>query len=341
MNKIPVIFVVIAAVLISVFLAGPFYIIDEGEQAVVVEMGRLVDVITDAGLHIKIPFIDNVVRYPKKIMAWEGEQKSMPTREKQYIWVDVIARWRITDPRKFYESISTVSSAYPKLGDIIDSEVRTVVAENYLRETVRNSNLIIDEKTIASAPSQDTPDEQLVTSGDSMFEEFEKQLSSMIQEPGSSNEPIQKGRRKLAEEILGRSRKIVDGYGIELIDVVVRQIRYSDELTQSVYARMIKERNQIAQAFRSEGEGKKAEWLGRTDNEQRSILSAAYEQSEKIRGAADAEATSIYASAYNRDRAFFDFWRALESYRTTIPEFNKTLTTNMDYFRYLYSPEGR
>jgi membrane protease subunit HflC len=339
-RKIPVILVVTAAALAGVLLAGPFYVIDEGEQAVIVQMGRLVDVVTDAGLHIKIPFIDNVVRYPKRIMAWEGEQKSMPTREKQYIWVDVIARWRIADPQKFYESISAVPSAYPKLGDIIDSEVRTVVAENYLRETVRNSNLILEKlpDPISLPPAADTPEFE---DGDPVFENLENRLSAVIQEPGANNEPIQKGRRKLAEEILERSRRIVGEYGIELIDVVTRQIRYSDELTQSVYARMIKERNQIAQAFRSEGEGKKAEWLGRTDNEQRSILSAAYEQSEKIRGAADAEATSIYASAYNRDRAFFDFWRAMESYRTSIPKLDKTLTTNMDYFRYLYSPQGR
>jgi membrane protease subunit HflC len=334
MKKFPSTLVIIVVAAAAVLLAGPFYIVSEGEQAVVVQMGRLVNVVTEAGLHFKIPVIDNVVRYPKKIMAWEGEQKSMPTREKQYIWVDVIARWRISDPQKFYESIFSVSSAYPKLGDIIDSEVRTVVAENYLRESVRNSNIIL-EKTLIPPP-----DGQFET-GDSAAIEFEKQMDTMLQDPDSSAEPIQKGRRKLAEEILERSRRIVGEYGIDLIDVVTRQIRYSDELTQSVYARMIKERNQIAQRFRSEGEGKKAEWLGRTDNEQRSILSAAYEQSERIRGAADAEATAIYAAAYNRDRAFFDFWRAIESYRTTMPKFDKTLTTNMDYFRYLYSPEGR
>jgi membrane protease subunit HflC len=343
MNRIPAALIVTVAVIAAVLLSGPLYIVDEGEQAVVVQMGRLVDVVTDAGLHVKIPFIDNVVRYPKRIMAWEGEQKSMPTREKQYIWVDVIARWRITDPQKFYESISQVASAYPKLGDIIDSEVRTVVAENYLQETVRNSNLIMEKKS-ARISTQNTEVDGSDWAGEPPDDEFEKEsvsAASMMQEPGANNEPIQKGRRKLAEEILERSRRIVGEYGIELIDVVTRQISYSDELTQSVYARMIKERNQIAQEFRSKGEGKKAEWLGRTDNEQRSILSAAYEQSEKIRGKADAEASSIYASAYSRDRAFFDFWRAIESYRTTIPKFDKTLTTNMDYFRYLYSPQGR
>ncbi|MDR1446615.1 MAG: protease modulator HflC [Treponema sp.] len=316
--------VVLAVILIGLLIANPFYIIDEGEQAVIVQMGRLTDVITDAGFHVKLPFIDDVVRYPKRILAWDGEAKSMPTREKQYIWVDVTARWRISDPKKFYESITTIDGAYSKLAEVIDSEVRTVVAENYLRETVRNSNLILEKPSTADS----------LGIGDSIDME---QIPTLIQSEGSK-EPVARGRRQLAEEILLRSRRMVPEYGIELIDVVTRQIRYSDELTQSVYARMIKERNQIAQAFRSEGEGKKAEWMGRMDNERRSILSDAYEKAETIRGTADAEATRIYAEAYNQDRSFFDFWRALESYRTTMPKFDKTLSTDMDYFRYLYSP---
>jgi membrane protease subunit HflC len=287
-------------------------------------MGRLVKVVTGAGLHIKAPFIDSVVRYPRRIMAWDGEAKSMPTREKQYIWVDITARWRINDPQKFYESITTIDAAYQKLAEVIDSEVRTVIAENYLRETVRNSNIILEKS--------DTPDSLGI--GDSLAAE---QIPDLIQSEGSK-EPIARGRRQLAEEILARSRRMVPEYGIELIDVVTRQIRYNDELTQSVYARMIKERNQIAQAFRSEGEGKKAEWLGRMDNERRSILSDAYEKAEILRGTADAEAARIYADAYSRDQNFFDFWRAVESYRSTLPKFDKTLTTDMEYFRYLYSP---
>ena len=137
---------------------------------------------------------------------------------------------------------------------------------------------------------------------------------------------------------------MVPEYGIELIDVVTRQISYSDDLTPSVHARMIRERNQIAQAYRSAGEGSKAEWLGRMDNDKRSILSAAYERSEIIKGDADAIAARIYANAYNQTadrRSFYEFWRAIESYRQTMPNFDKTLTTDMDYFRYLYSADGR
>jgi membrane protease subunit HflC len=315
--------IIIGVIVIGTIIAGPVYVIEEGHQAVVVQMGKIVRVITDAGIYLKVPFIEEVVRYPKKIMTWDGEQKSIPTREKQYIFVDITARWRIADPAKFYEAIFTMETAYSRLGEVIDSEVRTVTAENYFRESVRNSNIILDRVgVIEDLGMGDEIDPTLIVSS----------------APDTNYEPIEKGRRQLAEEILARSRRMVPEYGIELIDVVTRQIRYSDELTPSVYARMIKERNQIAQAIRSEGEGRKAVLLGQMENEKMSIRSAAYYRSEAIRGQADAEATRIYAEAYNRDRSFFDFWRAIESYRQTMPRFEKTLTTDMEYFRYLYTP---
>jgi membrane protease subunit HflC len=322
MKKIVTTLVVVFVIFIGIIVAGPFYVINEGEQAVIVQLGQLRDVTTNAGLYLKVPFIDEIYRYPKKIMSWDGEARIVPTAERQFIFVDVIARWRISDTKKFYEAINTVDGARSKLAEIIDSEVRTVVAENFLRESVRNSNIIMERSMSTDDPS--------------LGEDIRTELLSSVQ-PGSGYEPITKGRRRLAEEILNRSRRMVPEYGIELIDVVTRQIRYSDELTPSVYARMIRERNQIAQFYRSQGEGSKAEWLGKMDNERRSILSAAYEQAETIRGRADATATRIYADAYNQDRDFFNFWRAVESYRITLPNFNKTLTTDMDYFRYLYS----
>uniref|UniRef100_A0A7C3ELI1 Protein HflC n=1 Tax=Gracilinema caldarium TaxID=215591 RepID=A0A7C3ELI1_9SPIR len=327
MKRVITLLVILAVLLIAVLVAGPFYILNEGEQAVVVQLGQIVAVKQDAGLHFKTPFLDDVIKYPKMIMSWDGEKQRIPTKENQFIWVDTIARWRISDPKKFYESIGSLESAYARLGDVIDSAVRTIIAENWLRETVRNSNIIRENKGATEAfevgSDQDAGQLSAFTRTDVTYEE------------------VQKGRRKLAEEMLNLSRKLVPEYGIELIDVVPRQIKYSDELTQSVYNRMIKERSQIAQAFRSFGEGKKAEWEGKLENERRSLLSAAYEKAEKIKGAADAEATKIYAQAYSRDPEFFDFWRSIESYKTTLPKFNKTLSTDMDYFRYLYSPRGR
>jgi len=321
MNKKIKTIIIIAVIIIGVFIAGPFFVINEGEQAVVVQMGRIVNVVTDAGLHFKIPIIDEVHRFPKKIMAWDGEARIIPTAERQFIFVDVTARWRISDPKVFYESINTVNAAYSKLAEIIDSEVRTVVAENPLRESVRNSNIIM-ERPLGGI--------------EDLADEIEAEIVATLQ-TGPGHEPISRGRRQLAEEILRRSRVMVPEYGIELIDVVTRQIRYSDELTPSVFARMIRERNQIAQAYRSAGEGRKAEWMGRMENERRTLLSAAYHQSQTIMGLADAEAARIYADAYNQNRTFFEFWRAIESYRTTLPRFDMTLSTDLEYFRYLFS----
>ncbi|MFA6506078.1 MAG: protease modulator HflC [Treponemataceae bacterium] len=326
MKKLIPILVILVLAFASFLIANPIYTIKEGEQVVVIRLGKIVAAKSDAGLHFRSPFIDSVVKYPKRIMSWDGERQRIPTKENQFIWVDTTARWRISNPAKFYESVTTLEGAYGRLDDVIDSAVRTVIADNWLRETVRNSNIISERK----------PTEKFEIGG-----EADTGLLTEFTKTDTSYENIQKGRRQLAEETLTLARKLVPEYGIELIDVVPRQIKYSDELTESVYNRMIKERNQIAQAFRSHGEGKKAEWLGKLENEQRSLLSSAYEKSEKIRGKADADATRIYAQAYGRDPEFFDFWRSVESYRLTMPKFDKTLSTDLDYFKYLYSPKGR
>jgi len=326
MKKLITVLVVAVVLLGLLVLMGPFYIQQEGYQSVIVRFGQITRVETDAGLKLKTPFVDNVVTYPKKILMWDGEAQRIPTKENQFIWVDATARWRISDPAKFYESISSLDSAFGKLDDVIDSAVRTVISSNFLREAVRNSNDIMNS----------TSSETFET-GDAEGSDSFRQLT----QTDASYDSIEKGRRALSTDMLAMAQQLTPEYGIEIIDVIPRQIRYSDELTESVYNRMIKERNQIAQAFRSFGEGKKSEWMGKLENEQRSILSKAYEEAEIIKGSADARATKIYADAYGRDRGFFDFWRSIESYRTTMPKFTKTLSTDMSYFDYLYGPRGR
>jgi membrane protease subunit HflC len=146
---------------------------------------------------------------------------------------------------------------------------------------------------------------------------------------------IEVGRNALSEEMLVAASRLTPEFGVELIDIILRQIKYSDDLTESVYKRMIKDRNQIAQAYRSYGEGKKLEWLGRLTNERMSIISEANKKANEIKGQADAEATAIYADAYSKDEEFFEFWRLMESYKETVPAFNKILSTGIEYFKYL------
>ena len=151
--------------------------------------------------------------------------------------------------------------------------------------------------------------------------------------------PIKYGRKMLSEEMLASSQRSMPEYGIELLDVVIRQIRYSDDLTQSVYDRMISERQKVATGYRSDGNGLKAEWLGRLNRDKSIKLSEADREAAITRADGDAQAARIYADAYNVDPEFYSFWKALESYRETLPDQRKVLSTDMDFFRYLYKAE--
>ncbi len=328
MKKLVTIVVVIAVILLIFLLLGPFYVLQEGEQAVVTQFGRIVKVETEAGLKTKIPFVDNVVKYSKKILSWDGEAQRLPTAENQFIWVDTTARWKITDPKKFYESVGTIQQAQSRLDDVIDSEVRRVIAKNPLREAVRDSNVINQIKRTNVFKSSAEQEEGIEDVSIATF-------TTVVYDE------IEKGRSKLSQEMLDSARNITPQYGIALIDIIIRQIKYSEDLTQSVYNRMIKERNQIAQAFRSDGEGRKAKWIGKMERELASIRSSAYERSQKIKGEADAKAAAIYAAAYNQDPEFYKFWKAIDSYSQMLPKFRKTITTDPEYFNFLYNQFGK
>ena len=302
---------------------GPFYIVNEGNQVVITRFGSIVDTHTDSGLYFKIPFLDKVTTYPKLVLSLDGDEQRIPTKENQFIIVDTTSRWRISDPAKFYQSLTNLDNAYNKLSDIIDSSCRTVITQNRLSEIVRSSNIINES-------SSNTDEEN----------EEAKEIVELVNE-SASNEIVTKGRSELCRLMTVEANKLVPEYGIDLIDIVPRQIKYSDELTESVYNRMIKDRNQVAQAYRSLGEGKKAEWLGKLESDKRTIASEAYRKSEEIKGNADAEAAAIYSQAYNRDPEFYMFWKSMESYKANLKNYPATYSTDMDYFDYLYSPDGK
>jgi membrane protease subunit HflC len=305
-------------ILVIIFLAmGPLFVVEEGTQVVVTRFGQFVTSHKDAGLNFKVPFIDEVIVYPKRILSLDGDPEPIPTKEKQYIVVDTTARWRISDPRLFYQSFKTLDTGYNRLSDIIDSATRMIIGQNTLDEVVRSSNLITENRNILLNTDE------------------------TIQETSITPESVEKGRRQLSLEMAQEARKGITDYGIELIDIVPRQIKYSEEMTQSVYNRMIKDRNQIAQFYRSQGEAEKAKWLGKVENEKRAILSSAYKTAEEVKGNADAEATRIYADAYAKDPEFYVFWKSLESYKETIPKFDAIYSTEMQYFKYLYSSKGQ
>ena len=236
MKRLVVVLVVIAVAVIIFLILGPFYIVEEGEQAVVIRFGDIINSTTEAGLHFKTPVVDTVVKYPKRIMSWDGQPRLFPTEEQQFIFVDTTARWRIVDPELFYERLTTIDSAFGRLDDVIESAVATVIAQNPIYEAVRTTN-VINEIDRVKAVSADT-------GGDAV--EGIEQIANLIITV-ERQESLDKGRTVLSDEMLADASRVVSSFGMELIDVLIRQIRYSDDLTNSVYDRMVSERHHAVQ----------------------------------------------------------------------------------------------
>jgi membrane protease subunit HflC len=265
--------------------------------------------ITDAGLHMKIPFVQDVNRFEKRWLEWDGDANQVPTRDKKYIWVDTYARWRISDALQFFQALRDERGAQSRLDDIIDGETRNVIASHNLLEAVRSNNRAFEK-------------------GD----EVEDVVSEEVKRE------VVHGRNKITRLILERAAQVMPAYGIELVDIQIQRINYVNDVQAKVFDRMISERKRIADRHRSEGQGKSAEIRGKKERELKVIESDAYRQGQEIMGRGDAQAASIYAEAFNRDRDLYRFSRTLQTYRDTIDkESVLVLSTNAEIYRYLRS----
>jgi membrane protease subunit HflC len=305
--------VVIAAALALLFASA--YRINETEQAIITQFGKPVgDPIVDAGLHFKVPFIQRVNMIEKRILEWDGTPNEMPTKDKTYIVVDTFGRWKISDPLRYFERLRDERSAISRLNDILGSETRNTIAKNELIEAVR------------------TTKEREVEIADDIVE---ADLTGNI----GVLKSVTKGRSELEEEILAEAAPKLAEFGIDLLDVRFKRINYNPSVQQRIYDRMISERQQIAERFRSEGAGEAQKILGNMERDLREIQSKAYEKVETISGEADATAANIYAEAYNQSPAsadLYNFTRTLRMYEEVIDESSTmVLSTDSDLFRLL------
>ncbi|RJO65718.1 MAG: protease modulator HflC [Candidatus Omnitrophota bacterium] len=298
-----IIFIVLA------LASGALFIVDETKQVVITQFGKPVGApIMSAGLYFKIPFIQEAHYFEKRLLEWDGDPNQIPTKDKKYIWVDTMARWRIVDALKFLQSVNNELNASSRLDDIINSATRDAVTNHLLVEAVRDSNRILETKELG--------DDAIVS---------EEAL-----------ERIEIGRQKLTRAILDKAKVLAPQYGIEIMDVRVKRINYVEEVRNKVYDRMIAERKRAAEKYRSEGHGKSAEIEGQTGKELKLITSEAYRQAQSIVGKADAEAINIYAQAYSQNPEFYSFLKTIETYKNTIDASSTViLTTDSDYYKYL------
>ena len=303
--------VLLAAVVVGlILLSTATYIVDQTEQVVITRFGEPVgDAVTDPGLHFLIPFVQQANYFEKRFMEWDGAANQVPTRDKRFIWVDTYARWRISDPRTYLERLrGDETTAQSRLDDILDGETRNAVAKNDLVQVVRTSNR--------------QPDASLL----------DEEETGVLEE-------IATGRTAITREIVTTAAPRLLELGIELIDFQLKRINYVDEVQRDVFARMIAERNRVAERYRSEGEGEAARIGGEKERELQRIQSEAYRTAQENRGAADAEATRIYAAAYNLDPAFYAFLKSMETFEATIDaDTTLILTTEGDLLQYLNGP---
>lgn len=300
---------IVLAVILLIGLDG-FYIVDETEQVVITQFGNPVgEAVTEPGLRYKIPFIHTANYFDKRYLDWDGDRNQVPTKDKKFIFVNTYARWQITDPLQFFKRLRDERGAQSRLDDILDGETRNAVASHDLVEVVRSTN---------RDPNSDATITEIVE---------------------DSLEAISVGRDSIQEKIQELANQRAEDLGLSILDFRFKRINYVEDVRQTVYDRMISERNRIADKFRSEGQGEAAQINGEKDRELKSIQSGAFRKAEEIRGKADAEATAIYAEAYNQSqsaRELYNFTRTMESYGKVFDEQTSIiLSTNSDFYRYL------
>jgi membrane protease subunit HflC len=313
-------FIVVGLIILGFILwSSAAFVVNETEQVIVTQFGRPVgSPITNPGIHFKVPFIQEAHFFDKRFLGWNGDPNQIPTKDKRFIWVDTYARWRIVDPLRFFQRVRDERGAITRLDDILDGETRNAIANQDLVEIVRSTNRELE-------------------SGEDLEEVMEKEeemsVSIKIGRPGIT--------RLIIESASPRLREL----GIELLDLRMKRLNYVDEVQQKIFERMITERKRIADQYRSEGQGEAAKILGDKERDLKQIESEAYRTAQEIKGKADAEATAIYASAYNKSadsREFYRFLKTMETYESTLSEKDwLILSTKGDFFRFLQNSNGR
>ena len=293
-----------------VIISNSLFIVKEAEQALVTQFGKPVgEVITEPGLHFKLPLIHTVNIFDKRILQWDGSANEIPTKDNKYIFIDTFARWKITDALQFFKSAKNESLAQSRLDDIIDGAVRDEISNRFMSEIIRSTNR--EMETYESDVEGNDSNEDLLYVG---------------------------ARGKIIESILKQvSQKLTDlELGIEVVDVQIKRVAYNLQVQEKLFNRMISEQNMIAEKYRAQGQGKKQEILGKQIQKEKEIISGAYLQSQEIRGKADGEATRIYAQAYSQDKDFYEFFKTLENYKSTLdPSTLFILSTDNKYLKYI------
>lgn len=289
-----------------------FFIVTEKEQAIKIEFGKPVGgPIVKSGLHFKVPLIQTVIKFEKRVLEWDGIANEIPTKDNKYILIDTFARWKISNALEFYKSAKNEMLAQSRLDDIIDGAVRDEISNRSMGEIVRSSDRKMEIYISDVKGSDEASDEELAITG---------------------------ARKDIIQSILNKvSSKLEElNMGIEIVDVQIKRVSYNKQVQTKLFNRMVSEQNMIAEKYRAQGEGKKQEILGKQIQKEKEITSGAYLKSQRIKGTADAKATEIYAKAYGKSPELYNYYKTLETYKKTLdPSTYFILSTDNKYLNFL------
>ncbi|HUU28800.1 MAG TPA: protease modulator HflC [archaeon] len=273
----------IVLVLLVIGLLSTVYQVWETEQVVITKFGKPIRIVSDPGLHFKIPFVHTVNVFEQRLLDYDSSPTEILTQDKKTLIVDNFAKWQIVDPLKFLQAVGTELGAQSRLDDIIYSELRAELGKHIFHDIISTNRSVIME---------------VVTR--------------------NSNEKAKE-------------------YGIAVLDVRIKRADLPQENERAIFARMEAERKRIANQYRSEGEEEALKIRAETDKQAVIILAEAEKSAQQTRGEGDAEATRIYAQAYNKNPGFYALVRTLEAYETVIDTTTTMiLSPDAEFFQYFW-----
>ena len=285
----------IAAVITLVLMTSSLFIVPQTGQALVLQFGEIKRVVKSPGLHVKVPFIQDLLMFDKRILEFETKpaefiSKNRDTGVDERVVIDAFVRYRIIDPVQFYQSVNNESNLNNRLTSVVLSSMRRVLAAHSLSDLL--------------SPAR---------------EEIMKQIQNNVNAQASAAEGV-----VARQNSTGRSKN-VQGFGVEVVDVRIVRAELPADISQSTYERMRKNFTKEAQRFRAEGEEQATEIRATAERERTELLANARKAAEITRGEGDAIATKTYAEAFGRDPEFFKFYRAMQAYRTTLSKDDTTI----------------
>ena len=300
------IILIVIVILLGIFGPQTLFTVDETQRAVVTRFGEIRDIYNSPGLKVKVPFVDSVNRFDKRLLRVDMLPDTMPDAEKEFLVIDAYTRYRIIDVRKFFEKLGNLDRADDRIGRIVISGLREEIAKRTKVE-------------IIGAVEHTEEGESVVTATQTRQEILDKVLSAADQTVKSPE----------------------NDFGVEIVDVRLKRADFPEAAQQNIFARMRAERERISREFRAEGQEQRDTIEALANRERTIILAEATRSSNLTRGEGEAEAIAIFAEALEQNPEFYAFQRSLEAYKKFLST-NSTviLSSDADLFRFLEDPKG-